>query len=138
MGSSAPSSPHHDSVRSLIPKDLDFHFVREGGEKAVIHALFLLIQRREEAVKLSAGEPMRLMNISNRSELRRQIDAIAEVLQLRPYPTAEAIINSNEIAAHEYGSGVDNPLTLWDLHWLKQLDDEGFIDGLTAALGSGR
>ena len=23
-----------------------------------------------------------------------------------------------------------NPLTLWDLHWVRELDDEGFIDGL--------
>jgi len=21
-------------------------------------------------------------------------------------------------------------MTLWDLHWVKELDDEGFIDGL--------
>ena len=24
-------------------------------------------------------------------------------------------------------------MTLWDLHWLKELDDEGFIDELVAA-----
>ncbi|MBM2811725.1 MAG: hypothetical protein HW416_2484, partial [Chloroflexi bacterium] len=27
-----------------------------------------------------------------------------------------------------------NPLTLWDLHWLKQIDDEGFIDDLIARM----
>ena len=31
------------------------------------------------------------------------------------------------------GKGI-NPMTLWDLHWLKQLDDEGFIDDLAASL----
>jgi ABC-type nitrate/sulfonate/bicarbonate transport system substrate-binding protein len=102
--------------------------------KAVIHALALFIYRREEAVEIAAGEPMRLMEVSDRAELRRQVDSIAEMLHVKPYPTAEAIVNSNEIAAHEYGAGVENPLALWDLHWLKELDDEGFIDELVASL----
>ena len=29
IGSSAPSSPHHDSFRAFIPKDIDFTFVQE-------------------------------------------------------------------------------------------------------------
>jgi ABC-type nitrate/sulfonate/bicarbonate transport system substrate-binding protein len=102
--------------------------------KAVIHALALLIYRREEALEIAAQEPMRLMKISDRAELRRQVNSIAEMLRVKPYPTAEAIVNSNEIAAHEYGAGVENPLTLWDLHWVKELDDHGFIDGLVAKL----
>ena len=102
--------------------------------KAVIHALALLIYRREEAVEIGAGEPMHLMGVSDRAELRRQVDSIAEMLHVKPYPTAEAIVNSNEIAAQEYGTGVENPLTLWDLHYLKQLDDEGFIDELVTSL----
>jgi hypothetical protein len=31
LGSSSPSSPHHDSFRALIPKDIDFTFVQEAG-----------------------------------------------------------------------------------------------------------
>ncbi len=102
--------------------------------KAVIHALGLLIYRREEAVEIAAGEPMRLMEVSDRAELRRQVDSIAEMLRVKPYPTAEAIVNTNAIAAHEYGARVENPVTLWDLHWVKALDDEGFIDDLVARL----
>jgi ABC-type nitrate/sulfonate/bicarbonate transport system substrate-binding protein len=102
--------------------------------KAVLHALALLIYRRDQAMEIVAGEPMRLMKVSDPAELRRQVDAISSVLQARPYPTAEAIVNSNEIAAREFGAGVENPLTLWDLHHLKELDDEGFIDGLIADL----
>jgi ABC-type nitrate/sulfonate/bicarbonate transport system substrate-binding protein len=104
--------------------------------KAVIHALALLIYRREEALEIAAREPMRLMKISDRAELDRQVDSIAEMLQVKAYPTAEAIVNSNAIATHEYGAGVQNPLTLWDLHWVKELEDEGFIDGLIAGLSS--
>jgi hypothetical protein len=73
---------------------------------------------------------MRLIGISDIAELRRQVDSIAAMLQVRAYPTVEAIVNTNEIAAREYAAAVENPLTLWDLHWLKELDDEGFIDEL--------
>jgi maleate cis-trans isomerase len=37
IGSSAPSSPHHDSFRAFIPKDLDFTFVQEGGETTSLY-----------------------------------------------------------------------------------------------------
>jgi ABC-type nitrate/sulfonate/bicarbonate transport system substrate-binding protein len=104
--------------------------------KAVIHALALLLYRREEAVNISAGEPMRLMKVADRAELGRQVDSIAEMLRVKPYPTAEAIVNTNAIAAHEYGARIDNPITLWDLHWVKELDDEGFIDRLVASLST--
>ena len=102
--------------------------------KAVIHAIALLICRRDEAMEIIAQEPMRLMKLTDPGELRRQVDSIAELLQVKPYPTIEAILNTDEIAAQEYGPTVENPLTLWDLHWLKELDDEGFIDGLITSL----
>lgn len=39
--------------------------------------------------------------------------------------------NTYEIATPRIpGAKGLNPLTLWDLHWLKELDDEGFIDQL--------
>ena len=102
--------------------------------KAVIHAVALLIYRRDEAMEIISQEPMRLMKITDPTELRRQVDSIAELLQVKPYPTLEAIMNTNDIAAEEYGPTVENPLALWDLHWVKELDDEGYIDNLVASL----
>jgi ABC-type nitrate/sulfonate/bicarbonate transport system substrate-binding protein len=104
--------------------------------KAVIHALALLRYQTDAAVEIAAEEPMRLMKVSDRAELRRQVGSIAEMLRVKPYPTAEAIVNTNAIAAHEYDARIENPMTLWDLHWVKELDDEGFIDGLVAELSS--
>ena len=52
-------------------------------------------------------------------------------VKIKPYPTPEAVANTYEIATLEYnGAKGLNPLALWDLHWVKELDDEGFIDGL--------
>ena len=44
--------------------------------------------------------------------------------------TPEAIANTYEIAVKEYSAQGINPMSRWDLHWVKELDDEGFIDGL--------
>jgi ABC-type nitrate/sulfonate/bicarbonate transport system substrate-binding protein len=104
--------------------------------KAIVHALALLIYQRDEAMEIIAQEPMRLIGVTDIVEMRRQVDSIAELLQVKPYPTTEAIINTNLIAALEHGASVENPMTLWDLHWLKELDDEGFIDELITRLSS--
>jgi len=102
--------------------------------KAVIHAVALFKYRRNEVMAIAAQEPMRLMKLTDADELRSQVDAMAELLQVKPYPTVEAILNTDDIAAQEYGPTAENPLTLWDLHWVKELDDDGFIDDLVASL----
>ena len=72
--------------------------------------------------------------ITDGRELERQYDSIVKLLQLKPYPTPTAIANTFEIAAAEFGAADINPLTLWDLHWVKELDDNGFIDNLVAGM----
>jgi hypothetical protein len=112
-------------------------FARESSDllkeyiKAVIHAVCLMILRKEQALEIVAEEPMRRMKITDRLELERQFDSIVKGLQLKPYPTPQAIANTFEIATAEFGAADVNPLILWDLHWVKELDDDGFIDGLT-------
>jgi hypothetical protein len=98
--------------------------------KAVIHALYLMKYDKPGALRIVSGEPMKRMNIDAPQVMARHFAAIVEKLQVKPYPTPEAISNTYEIAMKEYGAGGINPMTLWDLHWVKELDDEGFIDGL--------
>jgi len=98
--------------------------------KSVIHALCLIKHARPAAQKIAAGEPMKRMKVSSVEEMDRIVDAIAAKLQVKPYPSAQAIANTYEIAAEEYGAQGINPMALWDMHWVKELDDEGFIDRL--------
>ena len=115
-------------------------FAREKSDllrsytQAVIHAVCLMILRKGEALEVVAQEPMRRMKITDRRELERQFDSIVKLLQLKPYPTPAAIANTFEIATAEFGAARINPLTLWDLHWVKELDDTGFIDNLIAQM----
>jgi hypothetical protein len=103
--------------------------------KAAIHAVCLMVFRRDEALRIVSAEPMKRMKIESREELERQFDAIVKGLQIKPYPTANAIANTYEMAVLDYPDAKElNPLSLWDLHWVRQLDDEGFIDALVANL----
>jgi hypothetical protein len=71
------------------------------------------------------------MKIVDESELIRRFDAVVTGLKIRPYPTPQAIANTYEVAVIEYPDAKGlNPLSLWDLHWVKELDDSGFIDEL--------
>jgi hypothetical protein len=106
----------------------------ENYVKAVIHAVCLMILRPGDALEIAAGEPMRRMQITDRRELERQFHSIVKLLQLKPYPTPRAIANTFEIATAEFGAADINPLILWDLHSVKQLDDAGFIDKLIAQM----
>jgi hypothetical protein len=98
--------------------------------KAVLHALCLVKYDKQAAMKIVVGEPMIRMKVDSLAAMESYFDAIVAKLQLKPYPTPEAIANTYEIAVAEYGAQGINPMSLWDLHWIKELDDEGFIDGL--------
>jgi hypothetical protein len=99
--------------------------------QSVLHALVWLTRRPGEALATLTPELKVSMELDDDNELKRRFDAVVSGLKIRPYPTPQAIANTYEIAVIKYpdANGL-NPLTLWDLHWVKQLDDAGFIDGL--------
>ena len=57
--------------------------------------------------------------------------ALANILEPKLYPTMKAISNVYEEAVRQDKDARKvNPLALWDLHPLRRLDDQGFMDGL--------
>jgi len=105
--------------------------------KTVIHALVWLTLQSGEALASLAPELKRGMELSDDGELKRRFVSVVSGLKIRPYPTPQAIANTYEIATIEYPAAKGlNPLSLWDLHWVKELDDAGFIDELVRQLSS--
>ena len=99
--------------------------------KAVLHALAWLIKRPAEAYAELQLELQPQMKVANDGELKRRFDSVVAGIKPKPYPTPAAVANTYEIATLEYlGAKGLNPLSLWDLHWVKELDDDGFIDAL--------
>jgi len=49
----------------------------------------------------------------------------------KPYPALPAVANAYELACLQYRVARDiSPLALWDLHYLRALDESGFVDAL--------
>ncbi|HWP24468.1 MAG TPA: hypothetical protein VNM15_09870 [Candidatus Binatia bacterium] len=103
--------------------------------QAVLHALAWLVLRTEEAFAALRDDLQTCLKIDDASELRRRFGTVAAGLNIKPYPTPQAIANTYEIATIGYpkAKGI-NPLSLWDLHWVKELDDSGFIEELVDSL----
>ena len=98
--------------------------------------MWLTLQSADALASL-APELKKLMELHDESELKRRFDSVVSGLKIRPYPTPQAIANTYEIATIEYPAAKGlNPLSLWDLHWLKELDDAGFIEELVRQLSS--
>ncbi|HYA29614.1 MAG TPA: hypothetical protein VEI95_12410, partial [Acidobacteriota bacterium] len=99
--------------------------------QSVLHALVWLKYRPGEALVTLAPDLKLCLELDDDVELKRRFDSVVTGLNIRPYPTPQAIANTYEIATLEYPQSKGlNPLSLWDLHWVKELDDAGFIDNL--------
>ncbi len=56
---------------------------------------------------------------------------LARVLEPRLYPAMDAIANVYQEALRQDADAAKvNPLSLWNLHYLRQIDDSGFVDRL--------
>jgi ABC-type nitrate/sulfonate/bicarbonate transport system substrate-binding protein len=52
-------------------------------------------------------------------------------MPIKPYPAVDAVANAYELCLMKIPEAKDfSPLALWDTHYLRDLDQSGFIDGL--------
>jgi maleate isomerase len=95
IGSSAPSSPHHDSFRAFIPADIDFSFVREAGAggslwdargklDALIRQSRQLIEHNKWDGLIISGAPKEVLNPGMTARLATEL----------PVPAATALCSS--------------------------------------------
>jgi ABC-type nitrate/sulfonate/bicarbonate transport system substrate-binding protein len=85
---------------------------------------------RKESIKI----------IQNRYKLEGDLDDeaathlygdIAKILQAKPYASVQAISNVYELAKRQNSAAEKiEPMSLWDFHYLRKIDDSGFIDNL--------
>jgi ABC-type nitrate/sulfonate/bicarbonate transport system substrate-binding protein len=58
-------------------------------------------------------------------------DDLKSILQAKPYATVPALSNVYEISIEQDNAAAKtDPLSLWDFHFLRRIDDSGFIDNL--------
>lgn len=92
--------------------------------KAQILAIHYGQTKREETNRILQG-------LAERRGERAQTAERFDRMPRKPYPDLAAVHNAWEMACLQDAETENtSPMALWDLHYLRELDDSGFIDGL--------
>ena len=100
---------------------------KEGLGERLVKALVLGIHfartQKQETERI-------LENLNRREEKDFSYDRLAR-MPVKPYPNLQAVLNAYELGCIKSPEAKQvSPLALWDIHYLGQLDDSGFIDRL--------
>jgi len=111
---------HQEEVRGLL--------------LALVDAIHFFKTRRKDTIRILKEKCADVVKLESDEEMSLFYDNTEKSLEPKPYPTLEAIENVFALAVREKPEIRDfNPLALWDLHYVRQIDDSGYIDKLYAA-----
>jgi ABC-type nitrate/sulfonate/bicarbonate transport system substrate-binding protein len=105
--------------------------------KAYLHAVSIFTTKRDYVKELARNNPKIRSDLNNRFKtddeelLERFISHWSSRWERKPYPNLRALANTHEKATrYDPRCAVVNPLTVVDMHYVKELDESGFIDRL--------
>lgn len=108
---------HEEEVRGLL--------------LALVDAIHFFRTRRQETLAIINKTCRDLLKLQSDDEVIDFYENQARSLEPKPYPTLEAIRNVFALAVKINPEIKDfNPLIMWDLHYLREIDDSGYIDRL--------
>jgi ABC-type nitrate/sulfonate/bicarbonate transport system substrate-binding protein len=108
---------HEDEVRSLI--------------LALIDAIHFYKTKKADTLAIIKKQCSELLKMDDDEEWNCFYESQAASLEAKPYPALEAIQNVFALAVkRDPEIEKFNPLSLWDLHYLREIDDSGYIDRL--------
>lgn len=108
---------HEDETRALI--------------LALIDAIHFFKTRRQETLAIIQNHCSKVLKIDTDEEWACFYDNQAASLEAKPYPSLAAIQNVFALALKRNPEIKNfNPLALWDLHFLREIDDSGYISSL--------
>jgi ABC-type nitrate/sulfonate/bicarbonate transport system substrate-binding protein len=106
---------HEEETRALI-----------RGTVEAVHFFLTQPEKTKRIMKEST-----VLGLHNDQEADALYDSWSSFLERKLYPTTEAINNVFALAARLKPEIADlNPLIMWNTHYLRELDDSGFIDNL--------
>ena len=89
-------------------------------------AIHFFITRKQETLEILKEHASRILHLQSNEEEKR-----AHSLERKPYPAIEAITNFFRLAMRRNPEIASfNPLALWNSHYVRELDDSGYIDQL--------
>jgi ABC-type nitrate/sulfonate/bicarbonate transport system substrate-binding protein len=108
---------HEDEARSLI--------------RALIDATHFFKTRKADTLAVIKKHCTDLLKMQNDEEWDCFYETQASSLEAKPYPSLEAVRNVFALALKRNPEIADfHPLALWDLHYVREIEDSGYIKQL--------
>ena len=111
-------------------------FVRENPDlvqrflKGTLEGIAFFMRNPEKSQKIMQDTYTRKGHLSD-AVVKQVYDNLTETLEPTLYPTVEAISNVYQLGVRQDADAAKiNPMALWDLHHLREIDDSGFIRNL--------
>lgn len=112
-------------------------FVRRNEDKvvaflkALLEAIHFFKTERRKVCDILSRELAPLLHLEKQDEVEHLHDEWSRLLLAKPYPHPLAIWNVYNLdVANNPDVNFIGPLEIWDTHYLRQIDDSGFIDHL--------
>jgi ABC-type nitrate/sulfonate/bicarbonate transport system substrate-binding protein len=99
--------------------------------KGFVDAIHFFLTRKQETLEILKEHVTPILKLQSDDEVESLYDEWAHSLERKPYPALEAIENVFQLAVRRNPEIAGfNPLALWDTHFVRELDDSGYIDSL--------
>jgi hypothetical protein len=112
-------------------------FIRDNEEtvirflKALIEAVHFFKTEKQKTCAILAREYAPLIGLEGDDEIDYLHEQWSRLLSGKPYPDPSAVSNLYELdVAHDPRANSVGPLETWDTHYVRLIDDSGFIDAL--------
>ncbi|HEY3303749.1 MAG TPA: ABC transporter substrate-binding protein [Candidatus Binatia bacterium] len=99
--------------------------------KALIEAIHFFKTEKQKSRALLKKHLVPLLHLEGDDEVDYLHDQWSKLLSAKPYPHPLAVWNVYDLdVGHDPKVNFIGPLEIWDTHYLRIVDDSGFIDGL--------
>jgi ABC-type nitrate/sulfonate/bicarbonate transport system substrate-binding protein len=99
--------------------------------KALIEAVYFFKTEKQKTCAILAREYAPLIGLDGDDEIEYLHGEWSRLLSAKPYPDPLAVANLYELdVAHDPRANFVAPLETWDTHYVRMIDDSGFIDAL--------
>lgn len=123
---------HASTMTTLWPTVVERPDLCVGVLKAVLMGVHFVKTQPEHMWEIMQGDVATELEIDDLARLKYLHDQNRSVLEARMYPTADAVKNAFALAVMEEPEIADslNPMSLWDVHLVRSLEESGFVEDL--------
>ena len=99
--------------------------------KGLVDGIHFFLTHKQETLEILKEHATPILKLQSDGEVEALYEEWARSLESKPYPNLAAISNVFQLAVRRDPDIAGfNPLALWDTHFVRELDDSGYIDRL--------